>query len=83
VADEMAARSLSYKSALQDLGTLLHQLAIAQMVPAAVADDLPEREQVLRLANVFNKEEVQLFYQIAVHGRNELALAPMNMPVSA
>jgi DNA polymerase-3 subunit gamma/tau len=76
VADEMAARSLSYKSALQDLGTLLHQLAIAQMVPAAVADDLPEREQVLRLANVFNKEEVQLFYQIAVHGRNELALAP-------
>ena len=76
VADEMAARSLSYKSALQDLGTLLHQLAIAQMVPAAVADDLPEREHVLRLANVFNKEEVQLFYQIAVHGRNELALAP-------
>lgn len=76
VADEMAARSLSYKSALQDLGTLLHQLTIAQMVPAAVADDLPEREHVLRLANVFNKEEVQLFYQIAVHGRNELALAP-------
>ncbi|MFZ6644288.1 DNA polymerase III subunit gamma/tau [Undibacterium sp. TJN25] len=76
VADEMAARSLSYKAALQDLGTLLHQIAIAQMVPAAVADELPEREDVLRLATAFDKEEVQLFYQIAVHGRNELALAP-------
>jgi len=76
VADEMAARSLSYKAALQDLGSLLHQIAIAQMVPLAVGDELPEREDVLRLAKVFTKEEIQLFYQIAVHGRNELALAP-------
>src|SRR3954471_3158963 len=69
VADEMAARSLSYNAALQDLGSLLHQIALAQTVPAAVADDLPEREQVLRLAAAFEPEEVQLFYQIAVHGR--------------
>ncbi|MBY0574567.1 MAG: DNA polymerase III subunit gamma/tau, partial [Undibacterium sp.] len=76
VADEMAARSLSYKSALQDLGTLLHQIAIAQLVPAALAEELPERTELLRLAQVFDKEEVQLFYQIAVHGRNEIGLAP-------
>nr|WP_314860494.1 DNA polymerase III subunit gamma/tau [uncultured Undibacterium sp.] len=76
IADEMAVRSLSYKSALQDLGTMLHQIAVAQMVPAALADDLPERNELLRLAQSFNKEEVQLFYQIAVHGRNEIGLAP-------
>jgi DNA polymerase-3 subunit gamma/tau len=83
VADEMAVRSLSYKNALQDLGTMLHQIAIAQMVPAAVAEDLPEREHLLRLAGMFSREEVQLFYQIAVHGRNELGLAPDGMQVSA
>lgn len=76
VADEMAARSLSYKAALQDLGTLLHQIAIAQMVPAAIAEDLPERAELMRLAKLFGKEEIQLYYQIAVHGRNELGLAP-------
>jgi DNA polymerase III subunit gamma/tau len=76
VADEMAARSLSYNVALQDLGTLLHRIALAQAVPAAVPDDLPEREQIVRLAATFDAEEVQLFYQIAVHGRNELGLAP-------
>ena len=76
VADEMATRSLSYNAALQDLGTLLHRIALAQTVPAAVPDDVPEREDILRLANVFDAEEVQLFYQIAVHGRNELSLAP-------
>ena len=76
VADEMAARSLSYKSALQDLGTMLHQIAVAQMVPAALAEELPERAELLRLAQRFNKEEIQLFYQIVVHGRNEIGLAP-------
>ncbi|RBA23968.1 DNA polymerase III subunit gamma/tau [Herminiimonas fonticola] len=76
VADEMATRSLSYNAALQDLGTLLHCVALAQTVPAALPDDLPEREDVLRLAALFDAEEIQLFYQIAVHGRNELGLAP-------
>ncbi len=76
VADEMAERSLSYNAALQDLGTLLHRIALAQSVPSAVPQDLPEREDILRLSSVFDAEEVQLFYQIAVHGRNELGLAP-------
>ncbi|HEY4542620.1 MAG TPA: DNA polymerase III subunit gamma/tau, partial [Noviherbaspirillum sp.] len=76
VADEMAARSLSYNAALQDLGSLLHRIALAQTAPAALADDLPERADILRLAQELAPEEVQLFYQIAVHGRNDLSLAP-------
>ncbi|MBB3122293.1 DNA polymerase-3 subunit gamma/tau [Massilia violacea] len=76
VADEMATRSLSYNGALQDLGTLLHRIALAQTVPAAVPEDLPEYADIVRLAGAFDAEEVQLYYQIAVHGRNELGLAP-------
>ena len=76
VADDMATRSLSFSNALQDLGTLLNRIAIAQTVPAAIPDELPEREDILRLASVFTPEDVQLCYQIVVHGRNELGLAP-------
>ena len=76
VADDMAARSLSYNAALQDLGSLLHRVALAQTVPAALPEDVPEREHILRLAQLLDAEEVQLYYQIAVHGRNELGLAP-------
>jgi len=76
VADEMASRSLSYNGALQDLGTLLHRIALAQTVPAALPDDLPELADIQRLATQFDPQEVQLFYQIAVHGRNEIGLAP-------
>ncbi len=76
VADEMASRSLSYNGALQDLGTLLHRVALAQSVPGAVPQDLPELADIMRLAGLFEPQEVQLYYQIAVHGRNEIGLAP-------
>lgn len=76
VADEMASRSLSYNAALQDLATLLHQMALAQTVPQALPMDIPEREEVLRLAQLLDVEEVQLYYQIVVNGRHELGLAP-------
>jgi DNA polymerase-3 subunit gamma/tau len=76
IADDMAARSLSWSAALQDLATLLNRIAIAQAVPSAVPDDVPGHEDILRLAQAFPPEDVQLFYQIVVHGRNELGLAP-------
>ena len=76
VAGEMEARSLSFDSALQDLATLLHQIALAQSAPEALGPDLPERERILALAQQFDAEELQLHYQIALHGRRDLSLAP-------
>lgn len=76
IADSMADRSLSFAGALQDLGSLLHKIALAQAVPASVQDEWPEAEDVRRLAGQFDAQEIQLFYQIANLGRSELALAP-------
>ena len=76
VAGEMEARSLSFDGALQDLATLLHQIALAQGAPEALGADLPERERILALAQQFDAEELQLYYQIALHGRRDLPLAP-------
>ena len=76
VASEMESRSLSFDGALQDLATLLHQIALAQSAPEALGQDLPERERILALALQFDAEELQLHYQIALHGRRDLALAP-------
>ena len=76
VADEMESRSLSFDGALQDLATLLHQIALAQSAPEALRPDLPERERILTLAQQFDAEELQLYYQIALHGRRDLPLAP-------
>lgn len=76
IADAMETRSLSFDTALQDLATLLHRLTLAQLVPAAIGDDEPERERVFELAKTFAPEDIQLFYQIAIHGREDLGRAP-------
>lgn len=76
LADAMEARSLSFDAALQDLAALLHQLALAQTVPQAISEDLPEYERIFTLTKIFTPEEIQLFYQIALHGRSDLSLAP-------
>jgi DNA polymerase-3 subunit gamma/tau len=76
VADELQERSLSFDNALQGLASLLLRLSLAQQVPAALEEDLPERERVLGLAGRLDPESVQLYYQIALQGREDLALAP-------
>ncbi|RFC40406.1 MAG: DNA polymerase-3 subunit gamma/tau [Candidatus Nitrotoga sp. CP45] len=76
IADDMQSRSLAFDVALQDLATLLYRVALAQTVPQAIAEDEPERTRLLELAQSFSAEEIQLYYQIAIHGRNEIDLAP-------
>ncbi|MEJ2792442.1 DNA polymerase III subunit gamma/tau [Iodobacter sp. LRB] len=75
-ADAIAGRGLSYESALHELAHLLHQVAVAQAVPKALADDLPQRAQIAALAEAMSPEDAQLYYQIALHGRRDLPLAP-------
>jgi DNA polymerase-3 subunit gamma/tau len=71
IADEMQARSLSFDTALADLASLLLQVALAQSLADAV-DDARARE----LATRIDAESVQLYYQIALQGREDLPLAP-------
>jgi len=76
IADEMQSRSMDFEAALQEIATLLHRITLAQTVPQAIAEDEPERARLLELARHFTAGDIQLFYQIAIHGRNEIGLAP-------
>ncbi|MDH3321019.1 MAG: DNA polymerase III subunit gamma/tau [Betaproteobacteria bacterium] len=76
IADEMQARSLSFDSALQSLAGLLLKLAVVHAAPDAAEASLPERDALAALAAQMDAEMVQLCYQIALQGREDLALAP-------
>ena len=75
-ADRMNERSLSFETALQELGTLLHRLALVQLAPQAAAADDPDHAVLRELSALFSADELQLYYQIAVQGRSEIGLAP-------
>jgi DNA polymerase-3 subunit gamma/tau len=72
----IAERNLSFDAALQDLAVMLHDIALLQVVPDAVAADLPARDRLVAVATRMDPESVQLDYQIAVQGREDLAIAP-------
>lgn len=76
LAQEMEAQCLSFDSVLQELAAVLHQIALAQTVPQAISEDIPDSARLFALAQYFPAEDVQLFYQIALHGRSDLSLAP-------
>ena len=76
IAEELRARSVDLDGALQDLGSLLHRVALAQAAPDALDAPGSLRERLAALARALDPEDVQLFYQIAIHGRQDLPLAP-------
>ena len=76
IAGELEARALSFDAALQDLASVLLRVAIAQTEPNALEKDVPERERIVALALRIDPETVQLYYQIATQGREDLHLAP-------
>ena len=65
-----------FAGVLQDLIGLLHRIALYQQVPATLGDEDPDREGIAELSGQLSAEDVQLFYQIALLGQQDLPLAP-------
>lgn len=76
IATNMESQCLSLDTALQDLASILYRISLAQAVPDAINEDIPEYLSIRSLANAFPPDDIQLLYQITLHGRNDLHLAP-------
>ncbi|GAB2716665.1 DNA polymerase III subunit gamma/tau [Halomonas garicola] len=72
----LAEQGPDFAAVLDDVTAILHRLAVAQMVPDAVDSGHGDRETVLALAARFTAEDVQLYYQIGIQGRGDMAHAP-------
>jgi DNA polymerase-3 subunit gamma/tau len=70
--EDLSSVTPDFEAASDALIALLHQLAVQQVVPDAINED----ESIRQLANKLSKEDVQLFYQIALQGRRDLSLSP-------
>ncbi len=65
-----------YAQVLDELASLLTRIALKQVVKDFDGDDLYAPELLERLARTIPPEDVQLYYQTAIIGRRDLALAP-------
>ena len=77
VVQELDRDAPDYDRALIELATLLQRVAIVQIVPDAAAQDEEfDAELLTRLSQAIAPEDAQLYYQIALVGRRDLAMAP-------
>lgn len=72
----LSEQAPDFAQVLDELSSLFHRLAVAQMVPDAVDNGFGDRQAMLNLASRFTPEDVQLYYQISLAGRGEMNNAP-------
>lgn len=66
----------NYSYVTEKLLQYLHQMIIHQQV-GNVDGVAPLSNKLIKLANHWSPEDLQLFYQIILHGQDDLSLAPM------
>ena len=77
--DEMAATNAPFGQILMALARALQRVALAQLDPALAVDDAADgadAASVAALAAAVSPEDVQVWYQVAIHAARDLPLAP-------
>ncbi|MEI2267046.1 DNA polymerase III subunit gamma/tau [Erwinia sp. CGal63] len=75
--NQAASRGVEWEALLVEMLTLLHRVAMIQLLPSALGEEFAGVEPRLReLARVLPPADVQLYYQTLLVGRKELPLAP-------
>lgn len=75
--EKLTELGIDFYQALEALLSALHQLAVLQAINAnANTNSHSDKKELLVFANQLSKEDIQLFYQIALLGRRDLPLAP-------
>jgi DNA polymerase-3 subunit gamma/tau len=74
--ERIAALTPDFGELLKELIALLHRLAIFQQVPATLSPDDIDRPRIEDLAARLAPEDIQLYYQVALAGQQDLPLAP-------
>jgi len=72
IVDEMAAITVDFAAALNEIQSILHQLAALQLVTQQKSSN----DDLCSLAEQMAAEDVQLYYQIALNGQRDLPYAP-------
>ena len=73
---ELAQQAPDFSAVLAEIITCLHYLALLKQVPDAYDINMGDKDRYLKLLESLSAEDIQLYYQIALHGRRDLPLAP-------
>lgn len=64
-----------YAQTLDSLMSVLHRIAMAQVLPEAIDNSVGDKASIQELAGKLTAEDVQLYYQLGIKGRDDLRFA--------
>lgn len=76
IVEELVAQSRDLETVLLSLAEVLHRVTLVQCVPGYRDLERSDWDAIAELGQLITAEDAQLFYQIAIKGRDELGLAP-------
>ncbi len=76
IVKELVAQSRDLENVLLSLAEALHRVTLVQCVPGYRDPERSDWDSITELGQLISAEDAQLFYQIAIKGRDELGLAP-------
>jgi DNA polymerase-3 subunit gamma/tau len=76
IVQHMSEFAPDYEGSLDELLSLIHRVAIAQVVPDAIDNHAGDAARVAQIARTITAEDAQLFYQMALNGKRDIALSP-------
>lgn len=71
-----AENGVDWDGLLQQLSAQLHRVAMYQALPSTLDSSQPDAERIELLSRALAPQDIQLFYQIALKGRDDLPLSP-------
>ncbi|MCL9774277.1 DNA polymerase III subunit gamma/tau [Vibrio methylphosphonaticus] len=74
--EQLADNGVDWDSLLLEIGAQLHRIAMYQALPGSLDVSIPDNEKVATLGAKLQPTDVQLYYQIAIKGRQDLVASP-------
>ena len=75
--DALDERSPDYSDVLAEMISILHHVAMEQQVAGCMTEDWDDPDRIQAFARDISPQDVQLYYQIALQGRDDLRLNPV------
>ncbi|MEZ8189243.1 DNA polymerase III subunit gamma/tau [Vibrio sp. 1F279] len=72
----LAENGVEWDGLLSQLATQLHRLAMYQALPSTLDKAQPDAERLELLSKTLSPQDIQLYYQIVLKGRQDLPLSP-------
>lgn len=74
--EQLAENGVDWDTLLSELASQLHKIAMAQALPSSIDAASADSEKIHHLARTLQATDVQLYYQIALKGRQDLPFSP-------